>query len=252
MQSDPVPEIPEAGSGPKGGALGKASAVDSWKPVKNYNFGNGHAIMAVCNVPPNRLFQAWVEVDEAHPTVDPIAVAFYHVPGASGNAYQTIIADANDDSVTQEPSLLWFNNTGVTQVVRVFAFAYNSSSTGPATLVVLPTNTTATRYSGTLTATPTYFNQTVSTTGCTGPYASRITLAHLAGTAQSRGIIAVNEPARTGGFIQFDDATVPLTSVLPSGSQEALWNPSYLVGYNSVVSADYLDRAKQEDLYSCN
>ena len=253
---EPIPGTEEKRTAPAG--LGKAAAVTTvYKTKKSFNFGNARVILHSVNVPAGGYFQSWVEPDINHPEVDPVAVAYYKTPGSSGDVYTFIVAGVSDDSVDLEPSLLWSNQTGVSQKVTVVAFAYSASTSGPGTLVILPTNTDRFDYPGWVGGTQVYYNTANPlTTGCHGPFLSRITLKRLTGSASTRGMLAVNEVTRRGGYILNQNASLNLADVLPEGNVEVQWNPSFVLGFSLAGNYDTFPvttfNAVQADQYTCD
>lgn len=249
---DILPDPIASGNGQPVAAKTAALAA-IWKKVKSFDITFPYALLEVIDLPNNAVMSAWTAQIDA--TVDPYLVAFY-APGGDWNmGTVNIIALDDDGAGFPNAYMTWRNNTGSTQEVILLAFGYSASTSGRAQL-----NTTSasggpiSTITGTIAAYRTFDNDNISTTGCTGPGASRLEFKRLDPNSgfYGTGLLGVNRSTMTGVSIwELNDMRVNFNEVLaPTGGNFVIPYLRNEDGMTYPFGNHY--GGWQEDKYSCN
>ncbi len=241
-RADPDPsfhaEAQDAES-PSGEALAKAAAVSKYYPKKGHNYGKQFILMTAHQVKPGQTLTSWT-ARVAGSTVDPFVVALYEPGGNSvSSPFQVNVAAWGDDTPDGlDPRITWQNNTGASQWVHIWAFAYSPSVSGEATLVSIVNGANPQTYSGEMLGLAVYDNNISSpapAAGCTGPLSDRITMRTVSDGGWMSGAMLVNTQSMKGAVI-YEDHRIQQT-IDVAGPAMASGYPNFLLLFTTAQGA---------------
>ncbi|MDB5051928.1 MAG: hypothetical protein JWO30_4999 [Fibrobacteres bacterium] len=256
VQAPADPAGTEAAPAPQEGALGKAAAaarnVNTYRTVKNFNFDLPYTSRFAFSINPGVTLRVFTRRTPEEVNVDPVLVGYYETSGPSATARLIQVVGVSDDASGRDADFTWTNSTGATKVVQVVSFAYSDVSSGGAVVTIRRSNVFKDFVlQRTMGGVVKWTNNSINTTGCTGPSSSRITLKRVFGGGFQNNLLAVNAATMRGGVIyegSNDVESLDLADVLTSGGKNFLLGSFSMDG--TLFEATRFN-AVQADLYSC-
>jgi hypothetical protein len=245
-----VPDLASSAS-PEPGATGlakNAALTTVWKKVKSLDINFPFVVMNQVDVENNDIVTAWTGRLEA--SADPFLVAFYMPSGSLKNGPIQVIGLDDDSQGNLNSRIQWQNNTGETQHVFVVAFAYGPAFTGRVRLKIATAMGTVIR-TGRIAASRVFANNSAFTTGCHGPFNTRLELQLVSGGFYGTGILGVDVVKMQGANVWDIPATAYMGFVLtPIGL-------NFVLPYLQDLDGNTYDNGNhyfgyQEDQYTCD